>query len=328
MSKYLLLAKRLFPWIKLAIVVAVILWVLWELHKTWDKLSAYPWKFHVGWLVLTGILYLVAFFPAAVFWRHVLRLMGQSPGFFASVRAYYISQLGKYVPGKAMLVIMRTDMIRGPDVRASCAVAGIFLETFGMMSIGSLLAVVITFFGFQDHPQYRALLALNVLLLGFSVFPTIPVLFRFVAKKLHVGQGDPDMDSHLKKIRWSTIFYGWGLMGISWILFGASLWCTVYGLGLEPEPIQALPKYIAISAMSVVFGFVLMLPGGLGAREWVLIQCFAPMFAASLIASGGDPTLAEGFAIAVAGAQRAVFILAELAIAAVLVGMKGTGNRK
>jgi len=303
---YLLLAKRLLPWIKFAIVAAVIIWVLWELHKTWDKLTEHQWEFHVGWLVLAGVFYLIGFFPAAIFWRHLLCLMGQSPGFFAAVRAYYISQLGKYTPGKAMVVIMRADIIHGPNVRASCAAAAVFFETFAIMSIGALLAAVITFFWFPGHPQYWAFLALNIFMLGLSIFPTIPPLFRYVAKKLGVGKGDPDMDSHMKKLQWSTVFYGWGIMGIGWVFFGLSLWCTIHGLGLEPGPIQALPKYIAISAMSVVLGFVLMLPGGFGAREWVLIHFLAPML--------GDP----GFAIAAAGAMRVVSILSELAITAVL----------
>ena len=322
MSKYLLWIKRLLPWIKLAIVAAVLVWVFRELYTTWDKLSAHTWNFHVGWLLLAGISYLVAYFPAAVFWRHLLDLMGQQPDSSAALRAYYISQLGKYTPGKAMVIIMRADMIRGPNVRASCAAAGVFFETFAMMSIGALLATVIMLFWFQGHFQdqsrYVSFLLLNLLMLGLSTLPTIPALFRFVAKKLHVGQGDPDMDSHMKKLRLRTVLYGWGLMGIGWIFFGLSLWCTVYGLGLQPEPISALPKYIAMSAMSVVLGFVLMLPGGLGVREWVLIVFIAPMFAASL----DDPALAESFAIAVAGAQRAVSILAELAIAAILVPFK------
>ena len=321
-SKYLILAKRLLPWIKFAIVAAVLVWVLRELYLRWDNLSAYPWKFHAGWLILAGISYLVAYFPAAVFWKHVLHLMGQRPDSFAATRAYYISQLGKYTPGKAMVIIMRADIIHGPNVRASCAAAGVFFETFAMMSIGAFLAAIITGFWFQGHQWYWTFLGLNILMLVLSMIPTIPVLFRVVAKKLRVGQGDPDMDSNMKKLRFRTVLYGWGLMGIGWIFFGLSLWCTVKGLGLEPEPIVALPKYIAISAMSVVLGFVLMLPGGFGAREWVLIQFLAPMFAASLAASGGDPTLAEGFAIAAAGAQRIVSILAELAISAALIGIK------
>ena len=319
LAKYVQLAKRLIPWVKLAIVVAIIAWVFRELYRTWDKLSEHQWEFHVGWLVLAGIFYLVAYFPAAIFWRHLLHLMGQQTDLVPALRAYYISQLGKYTPGKAMVIIMRTEMIRGKNVRASCAVAAVFFETFAMMSVGALLAAGITFCRFQDHPRYWSFLSLNVLMLALSVLPTIPILFRFVAKKLGVGKGDPEIDANMKKFRFGTVLYGWFIMGIGWLFFGLCLWCTILGLGLQPESIYELPKYTAISAMSIVLGFVLMLPGGLGAREWVLIQFLGPMFAASLLAAGNEVVLAESFAIAGAGANRAVSILAELAIAAVMV---------
>ena len=41
--------------------------------------------------------------------------VGQRPGGMATVRAYYIGQLGKYVPGKAWALLLRSVLIRGPQ---------------------------------------------------------------------------------------------------------------------------------------------------------------------------------------------------------------------
>ena len=46
-----------------------------------------------------------------------LRVLGQSVSLPLALRAYYIGQLGKYVPGKALVVILRAGLVRGPGSR-------------------------------------------------------------------------------------------------------------------------------------------------------------------------------------------------------------------
>ena len=320
--------KRFFPVIKYTIVLAIVVWVCWVLYKSWDQLSQHEWKFNVGWLVCAGFFYILAFFPASLFWHLVLRKMGQKPNLFASLRAYYISQLGKYTPGKAMVVVMRAEIIRSENVRASFAAAAVFFETFAMMSVGAIIAVVIMLFCFHDHPQLHKYLLLNFVMLAFSVLPTIPSVFRFVAKKLGVGKGDPELDEKLNRLNFKTVLFGWCLMSLCWVFFGLSLCSSINGISLEVGPITGFPKYVAISAMSVVLGFVLMTPGGLGAREWVLITFLSPLILANITGTGetegvsqADLILkAEGLAVAVAGVQRVVSIIAELVVGAALAG--------
>lgn len=313
-----ILLKRLMPWIKFLIVAVMLVWVGMTFYHSWGDLTAHRWKFQYGWLAFSGLFYLLGYFPAAIFWHHTLGAMGQKADLPASLRAYYISQLGKYTPGKAMVVIMRADMIRGKTVRASCAAACVFLETFTLMSSGAFFAAAITLFWFRDHPEYSRFLVLNGIMLVLSCVPTIPPFFRFVAEKLGVGKGDPQMPEKMRQIRWRTVMYGWFLMIFTWTFFGLSLWGTIHGLGLQAGPITELPRYVAISAMSVVLGFVLMTPGGLGAREWVIFQCLAPIFALSPDIGSS----AEAFAIAVAAAQRVISIVAEVVIGAVLMAFK------
>ena len=47
----------------------------------------------------SGALSLAAMFPSVLFWRRVLRVLGQNVGLLKAARAYYIGHLGKYVPG-------------------------------------------------------------------------------------------------------------------------------------------------------------------------------------------------------------------------------------
>ena len=48
-----------------------------------------------------------------------------------ALRAYVVSHLGKYVPGKAMVVVIRTALVVPFGARASTAAIATFYETLG-----------------------------------------------------------------------------------------------------------------------------------------------------------------------------------------------------
>src|SRR5262245_65794976 len=54
-----------------------------------------------GWLVPAALLYLAALGLSAVFWGYLLLRLGQPAPAWDVTRAYYVSHLGKYMPGKA-----------------------------------------------------------------------------------------------------------------------------------------------------------------------------------------------------------------------------------
>ena len=90
-------------------------WVKGTLVDGWRELTQRDeghWHWQPGWLVAAGLIYLAGLLPFALFWFRVLRVLGQRPTLRETLRAYYIGHLGKYVPGKAMVVVMRTALIR------------------------------------------------------------------------------------------------------------------------------------------------------------------------------------------------------------------------
>ena len=59
-----------------------------------------------------SVIYLVGLLPAGLFWWRVLWVLGQKTRFLDTMRAYYIGHLGKYVPGKAMVVVLRAGLLQ------------------------------------------------------------------------------------------------------------------------------------------------------------------------------------------------------------------------
>ncbi len=86
---------------------------------------------------------------------------------WVSVRAYLISHLGKYVPGKAMVVVMRVGLTSPYGARPATAALATFYETIAMMAAGAAVAAV----GFAAGPR-----PVQVVPLGLSVGLAVALL--------------------------------------------------------------------------------------------------------------------------------------------------------
>jgi hypothetical protein len=104
-----------------------------------------------GWTLLAGLFYFLSMLPCAWFWQRTMRALGQRPRWRHAVRAYTVGNLGKYVPGKALVVVLRASLIRGRDVALPAAAAAIFVETLTMMAAGAVVAAVLLLIALPDR---------------------------------------------------------------------------------------------------------------------------------------------------------------------------------
>ncbi len=291
------------------LVVAVVLWFGWTtIVKAWDHMRTYPRPFHLGWFAASGGIYLLGLLPEGLFWYWALLAMEQAVGLSETLRAYYIGHLGKYVPGKAMVVVLRTGLLSSHRVDASIAIASVFLETLTMMSVGAAVSVPILAISYAHKPAFIVAAVLTAIAAG---LPTLPPVFVWMARFLGVGRSSPIVAEKLLKLGFPTLVSGWVAMTLGWFVMGASLWAVLHALSLEADLVSNWHLYTAIVAMSVVLGFVSMIPGGFFAREAVLVGLLGPMV-------GGAET-----ALVVAAAFRLAGLLAELLISIILY----TGHR-
>jgi len=106
--------KQWQQWFIWGLSLALIVIVIWATRKTLSGALAEfervrreggDISISLGYAFLAGAAYFFGFLPAAWFWYRVLNWLGQEVSFFRALRAYCIGQLGKYVPGKAWVVI-------------------------------------------------------------------------------------------------------------------------------------------------------------------------------------------------------------------------------
>ena len=156
--------------------------------------------------------YIVSMLLSAAFWQHVLIAFKQQVKFIDAVAAFFTSQLGKYVPGKAMVVVIRTDMIRGQHVNTKPAAASVFVETLTWLFTGAAIASVLLIVKFQEHPALQITAAVLTIAAGILTWPSV---FQKIATKVS-SIGKAKTNNVFTGLNFKTMSQGWLLLTIGW----------------------------------------------------------------------------------------------------------------
>ena len=241
----------------------------------WTSLS-------VGWLIVAGLAYLAGMIPCWWFWHRVLHAMGARPRYRETLPAFYIGHLGKYFPGKALVVVIRTALIRGPRVDTLVATISVFVETLTMMAVGALVAAGLLLTTTADAWLFWLALALFCL----AGIPTLPPVFRQVVRIISVRRGYEHVAQVVNALKLPLLASGWITIAGGWFLMGLSLWAVLQSMAPATElsqaihlaPAQALILLTATVGLALVAGFLSLLPGGIGVRELVVTTLLVPVY--------------------------------------------------
>jgi uncharacterized membrane protein YbhN (UPF0104 family) len=233
----------------------------------------------------------------------------------ATARAYYVGQLGKYVPGKALALIMRGAMVQGPGVRLGVALVTSFYEVLTTMAAGALLAAVL----FLWQPPAALDLEwdpawLGLLLLVVVGVPLLPGVFNRLVRRASARFRQVE-SLQMPPLRAGTLLLGLAVTGAGWLLLGVSLWAMLYAVLPEPPALTAelWGRCTAVIGLAYVAGFLMVfMPGGLGAREFFLSALLVPEL------SSQPAEEAAAVVALVVVLLRLTWTLAELIVAAVV----------
>jgi hypothetical protein len=237
--------------------------------------------------------------------------VGEDVGFADTARAYYCGHLGKYVPGKLLVPVIRGRLMQERGAHfVPCALTAVY-ETLLMMGAG--LAVGLALLPFTGWPTwlsglttYRVLLPLLVAVGCVLMLPLISRLLSFIALMA--------VASALKapkpvRIPERLIAASLAAFVLTWVLQGLSLGVTLKAAGAESFEWSQWPAWTGAMAISTSVGFlVLFAPGGLGVREGLLMEVLLQV----------EPPIGDKQIIAAVFLTRVVSLFAEIAAAVVL----------
>ena len=242
-------------------------------------------------LLAAGGLGMLGMVGMGLVWRVALRILGADLGAASSLRAYFVGQLGKYVPGGVWAIMGRGEWARSEGVPGPVAYGSVVLSIGSTYLAAILLAVgLLPWAGPVAAAADRRFLAvLGLLPLGLALAHprAIEAILRVLRRITH-------RQMVVIAPSWSQSLGLVVRLLPSWLLLGATSVAISLGLGYQGSYLDI----IFASTVSWIIGFLaLPVPGGVGVRESVFVAL--------------TPGLPAGIAATVAVIARLVFIVVD-----------------
>ena len=188
------------------------------LHREHLDFSALDWR----WMIAGVFAYAVGMFPAAIAWLQTLSGFGQNVPLRAGFHAYFLGHLGKYVPGKAMVIVMRVARLAPLGIEIKPTVVAIFVETLTSIAVGAVLGCVFLFFLPEFPPSW--MIAGAAVCIPCSIVLLLPHTFRAILAVLAKSKIGRMPRSVSEAFTWKMMIRTCLWMAIGWLIHGTAGW--------------------------------------------------------------------------------------------------------
>ncbi len=203
-------------WYSRILFIAVLSGVLLYIYKATGNLSGFDYHLNWTYLSLSFIFTVLAYLVQLMIWLYLARSFGIKLSFLAAANAWSLSQLGKYVPGKIGILLIRMDIHSDVPKRTIAVATGVEFVT--TMAASCLLVLISIAFIPEWIPPFIRWVSLGMV----CIF--LIILYPPILKKI------TDMAFRLIKREPLTSLPSYGfllkLVGINMLV------CLPYGLGL------------------------------------------------------------------------------------------------
>jgi len=337
----------LFRW---ALFLLVLWFVATQAQTLWDTNRDIDVRIDWRYLAAAGVLSQLSWLPSTWFWQRLIELLGdQNLNRYPLIRAYFCGSLGKYVPGKAAVILIRSALAKKHGVSFVRASIASVVEAGAVMLVGCVVTVVFTLTVVppdavptwfidavpRESTSWSSLLLAVILLVLAMPIVAMPANWIFtkithIIEKRSQFVSSSDSDSNVNsaeetgnresldptsgKLTWQFLVSASLMFALSWAGHGLSLLLVLRSMNPEILTIDAWTIATAAAAAGTSIGFfAVFAPGGLAVREGLIITILNP--------SMGGP-----IAVAAAGLYRLASLIAESVVAFILYVVRPRGG--
>lgn len=249
-----------------------------ELAHQWRDVAPALKGLRVHWLRVlgSGALVLATYLILVEAWRATLRVWSESLPFATAARIWFVSNLGKYVPGKVWQIAAMGAMAQRSGVSAAAAVGSSLVVNLVSIIAGfAVIAVtaagkVGSAVGAQTSTmssRSAELAVIGIAIAGGAALLLAPVA---VPRLVAVVGRITGRAIAIPRVPARAIWLAAASTTVSWLFYGVAF--ALFAHGVSPGATGNALAYIAVYTGSYLAGYLaLFAPGGVGVREAVLV---------------------------------------------------------
>ena len=209
-------------------------------------------------------------------WRATLRVWSESIPFSAAARIWFVSNLGKYVPGKVWQIAAMGALAQKRGVSAAAAIGSSLLVNlvsilagFAVIAVtaagrvGAVVGAQMT----SGGERSAQLMVVGVALAGAIALVLAPVAVPRLAALAGKMTGRP---LAIPRVPPKAVWVAAASTVASWVAYGIAFF--LFARGITPRATGNALSYIAVYTGSYLAGYLaLFAPGGVGVREAAIV---------------------------------------------------------
>ncbi|NLT26224.1 MAG: hypothetical protein GXX90_06195 [Microbacteriaceae bacterium] len=254
---------------RIGFLVVALAGVVWAIASQWDEILAALVEMSPTTIAIGAVLAIVFVLLTMLSWRAVLADLGSPLRLVSAGRLFFVSQLGKYVPGGVWNYVAVVEMGATRSIPRARSLSAMVVSIMVSIVTAALVAVpgLVTTGRFPIESGAWLLVLVPVV----AVMLVPAVLNRLIAFALKLVKRPPL--EHPLPAGGVALSAGWALA--AWIVSGVMVWLLCLDFGM-PASFETFVLAVGGYALSWAMGFVVFfVPAGLGVREAVLAVMLA-----------------------------------------------------
>ena len=261
--------NKIIETLKIIVMLIIFSLMIYYLANNWASFAGYNLTFNLTFLIISFVLLGLSHILASIGWNLILKLLKSNIPQKSASGIYFISQLGRYIPGKIWYILGRVGMTRKYNIPKRIIILSGFLELVLVMASASIIFLLALIF-FPIIPEiqtYLPYLAILIVLILIGIHPISLNLILKILKKTEIK-----IKLSYIKILLTLLFFI-----LVWAIKGIAFYYLISSITLLD--ISNLFWVISVFSISWVIGYLILItPGGIGAREGLIVYLLTPLF--------------------------------------------------
>jgi uncharacterized membrane protein YbhN (UPF0104 family) len=267
--------------IGLAVVLLIFGFMFRSLYLQWEQIVSYPWNVDYAALLVAFSLMLAATALYAWLWKLILERLGAELSYRKSYRIFFLSQLGRYIPGKVWSVLGLVYLSDREGVTRVISGTSVTLQLL-LQIVSGVVVFAVTLPLWRNAGSLPGLGAVLLAVPAGLILLHPSVVKRGLSLALRITKQPPI------ELSWSYryLLTQLGLWAGFWLFNGVAYYFLIRSI--DPSPLPNALVLAGIFSVSWVAGFLsLLTPSGLGVMEGalaLLLSFHLPLHVATIVA--------------------------------------------